>query len=192
LLQGQLGALLNSLGEVTDANLLSAEAIGLSAQKMQDASGQLGILSTNVQMAADSLASEIGKAMASAGVLADQSIGVQSRMDQALEGLQQVRSGMSTIVDTLAMATQHADSGFSAVDQHLQGFQKTLKEHVASLESELGELLTNMMDQVQGQTHERLNSWNEQTSEFTSSMIQAVRALQGVVDDMETHARNSP
>ena len=55
-----------------------------------------------------------------------------------------------------------------------------------SLQSELSELLVNMMNQVQGQTQERLNEWNRQTSEFTSTMVDAMKALQSVVDDMES------
>ena len=57
---------------------------------------------------------------------------------------------------------------------------------MTELDEHIQKLLINYADQVQSQTTERLNIWNSQTNEYISLMTGAVRALNDVVDEIET------
>jgi hypothetical protein len=184
-LQEQVRELVDRLDLSAKANAQYAEAINQSSQQMQGASNQLGLLSSNVKQAAESLSSKISKAVETTSLLADQNIEVRDELQNALKGFENVKDGLGVVVESLSVATKHAESGFSAVDQHLESFQKALINNVKDLEEQISELLTNYTDQVQGQTVERLNEWNKQTQEFSSGMLDTVKALQSVIDDMD-------
>lgn len=55
---------------------------------------------------------------------------------------------------------------------------RDFSNHVAGLLEEFGQI-------TQTQISDRLNQWNAQTSEFTSTMTTAVTALSNVVDEIE-------
>ncbi len=118
--------------------------------------------------------------------LTEQNTSTAKQMQQTYSEFVQLRNDLSMVSNTLNKAAEHAETGFQAVDTHLESFQKALLKNVTDLEDQISGLLIEYSEKVNGQTTERLNTWNEQTSTYITSMTDAVRVLQVVVDEIET------
>jgi len=66
----------------------------------------------------------------------------------------------------------------------------SLNKHIESMQQQTTDLLTEYANRVNEQTIDRMNTWNEQTSEYISQMTSAVQVLNGIVDDIETKLGN--
>ena len=60
-----------------------------------------------------------------------------------------------------------------------------LKENINNLHQEVVKSFENYKESVTNQTNERLEQWNEKTNQFSSSMLNTVKAIQAIVDDIE-------
>jgi predicted nucleic acid-binding Zn-ribbon protein len=168
------------------ANGNAGKEVSQAAREMQGVTNNLGILSANIKQAAEKLAEEVNQAAQSTVSLAEENRIVSQTMQNALQGYQELRSDMSLLVENLNSATLHAESGFSAVHNHLSAFQQALNKNVEELEDHLRKLLSGYSDQVQSQTEHRLGVWNTETSNYISQMTNAARAMANVVNEMET------
>ena len=65
-------------------------------------------------------------------------------------------------------------------------FALQLRTYIEALNAEMSKLLVDYSKQVQSQTNDRLNEWNNQTREYTTNMVNAVKALSDTVDELET------
>lgn len=172
--------------ELAIANGNAGKEVSQAAKEMQSVSNNLGMLSTNIRNAAEKLGEDISQAAQSTVSLAEENRLVSQEMQNALNGYQELRSDMSSLVENLNSATEHAESGFSAVHKHLEAFQKTLNNHIEELEDHLHKLLHGYAEQVQSQTENRLGAWNTETGNYISQMTNAARAMANVVNEMET------
>lgn len=80
--------------------------------------------------------------------------------------------------------------------EKLQGQYQTLSESLSTyteqLESHIGKVMNQYMGEVDDQTNERMSAWITQTNQYTAIMGDVVRALSGVVDDIEGKIHVSP
>ena len=102
--------------------------------------------------------------------------------------LSRLNAQFDEVGKTLLQASKHAETGFNALDQHLEAFKNGLKTHIQDLEDELSKLLNSYSEQVQDQTYARLNQWSEQTREYATTMKDVVESIASVVDEIETKA----
>lgn len=146
-----------------------SEGIVDSIQKTQE-------LNTSV----DKLIAEVHKNLGEIGILANK---------------------ISDVATTMERTSEHAENGFSKLSASQKELESSLQDLFASLKDELNTLLEDLIEQtrklleeyggiVETQTRDRLNDWNKQTSEFTSTMVDAIRTLAGVVDEMEQHLKH--
>ena len=179
-------SLQSQLEELAVANGNAGKEVAQAAREMQSVSNNLGVLSANIKQAAEKLSEDVNQAAQSTVSLAENNRIVSQTMQEALQGYQALRNDMSQLVENLNSATVHAESGFSAVDKHLNAFQQALNTHVEKLEDHLKNLLIGYADQVQSQTEQRLGVWNTETSRYISQMTNAARAMANVVNEKET------
>ncbi|WP_029913834.1 anti-phage ZorAB system protein ZorA [Pelobacter seleniigenes] len=179
-------SLQNQFEALSVANGNAGKEISQAAKEMQSVSNQLGILSMNIKQAAEKLGEDVSAAAKATVTLAEDNRLVSLEMQDALQGYQALRNDMSKLVEDLNSATQHAESGFSAVHKHLNAFQQALKNNIQELEDQLQKLMNSYADQVQSQTEQRLGVWNVETSNYISQMTNAARAMANVVNEMET------
>ncbi|WP_287125702.1 anti-phage ZorAB system protein ZorA [Desulfobacter sp.] len=181
-----LSELLERFRQVAEANTVIGKEMVEATRQMQGVSNQLGIMATTISQATEKLSNDIGKAAELTANLTETNQLVSGYLLESLEGYQQLTKSMDEVVTKLKGATENAERGFSAVHMHLDEFRKSLTNHVTELDEHIQKLLINYADQVQSQTTERLNIWNTQTNEYISLMTGAVRALNDVVDELET------
>ena len=110
---------------------------------------------------------------------------VSSQITQLISTIEGLKNDFVKVSNVLGQSSGELKKEISSFAQHHQSFQNTLKEHVNELEEQVSKLLSNYSAQVQSQTTERLNEWNRQTSEFASTMKDAIYAISDVVNDIE-------
>ncbi len=182
----QLNQLLESFELIASENSKASQSILQSSQQMNGVSNQLGILSSNVKEAADVISEPVIKLMEANQQISMENKAVFEQSENLITNLNHVNDQFSTVSKTLLQATEHANSGFTALDQHLESFKAGLKSHINGLEEELSNLLKGYSEQVQNQTHTRLDEWNKQTREYTTTMKDVVGSMASVIDEIET------
>lgn len=182
----KMNGLHEQFSQLAEANTRAGGEVFRAAQQMQSATNHLGILSTNIKQAAEKLSNDVGRAAETTANLAEDNRSVSLSMQKTLEGYGRLSEEMDKIADKLKSATESAESGFSAVHQHLDSFKRSLKTHIEEVEDHVAKLLSDYAATVQTQTNTRMMEWNSQTNEYISMMTNAVRALSDVVDGMET------
>ena len=183
--------LVESLGMIATENSKSSHSILQSSQQMNSASNQLGALSTNVKEAANAIAKPVEKLMESNHQVASENKLVFEQSKALITNLNHINDQFHQVSQTLLKATEHAESGFTALDQHLESFESGLKNHINELEKELSNLLKGYSEQVQNQTHARLNEWNDQTREYTTTMKDVVNSMATVIDEIEAKSERN-
>jgi len=182
----QLSQLSDSFKQVVSENETASKSIMQSSQQMNSVSNQLGVLSANVKQAAEAISEPIMQLIETSEKVAEGNKEVFEQSQNLLTDLSRLNEQFGLVGKNLLQATEHAETGFTALDRHLEAFKDSLKTHINELEEELSGLLKGYSDQVQNQTYSRLNEWNEQTREYTTTMKDVVNALASVVDEMET------
>lgn len=185
LIRQSLSELLERFRQVAEANRAVGKELVESTKQMQGVSNQLGLFAVTIKQTTEKLSTDIGKASELTAGLSEENYMVSKDMQKTLEGYQALIRAMDDVVTKLQGATESAERGFSIVHEHLNEFKKSMTNHVAELDEHIQKLLINYADQVQGQTIERLNTWNAQTNDYISLMTGAVRALNDVVDELE-------
>ncbi len=182
----QLNQLLESFERIASENSKASQSILQSSQQMNGASNQLGILSSNVKEAAEVISEPVIKLIEANQKISAENKAVSEQSQTLITNLTYINDQFYEVSQTLLRATEHADSGFTALDQHLESFKAGLKSHINDLEGELSSLLKGYSEQVQNQTHTRLDEWNKQTREYTTTMKDVVGSMASVIDEIET------
>lgn len=187
----QLSSLLDSFKQVANENASANQGMKQTSQQMAAVANQLGVLSANIKQAADALTNPVMELLESNKQVAIENRAVFEQSQKLLSEFGRLNAQFGEVSKTLLNASEHAESGFTALDQHLESFKNGLKTHINDLEQELTKLLNSYSEQVQSQTYARLNEWNDQTREYTTTMKDVVETLASVVDEIETKATGS-
>lgn len=187
----QFLALSDSFKQVAHENASANEGMKQTSQQMAAVANQLGVLSANIKQAADTLSNPVMQLLEANKQVATENKAVFEQSQRLLSEFSRLSAQFGEVSKTLLDASEHAESGFTALDEHLESFKNGLKTHINELEQQLAKLLNSYSDQVQSQTYARLNEWNEQTREYTTTMKDVVETLASVVDEIETKASGS-
>ena len=189
-LQQGLDALLQSMREVTSAQRDVAGSLQQSSTKMDSTSNQLGLLSANLKQTADEMGTRLQGAVELISRVTQEQNNTIDQFLSLINEMEQIREKMLASVETLNIAAEKADHGLTSVSQHFDTLGASLNKHIESMQQQTTDLLTEYANRVNEQTIDRMNTWNEQTSEYISQMTSAVQVLNGIVDDIETKLGN--
>ena len=187
----ELTKLQQGFAEVTMTNKKAAEDIKASSETMQSSAVQLSHFGDKLKQSSDALDLMSGQAVSSTNELAQKNLDSVEKLENVLTYYERFGAEITKTAVTLKEATEHAESGFSHVDQHLQSFQKTMEQQADKTEQQMQELMTHFAEQVKAQTVERMQVWTDETSKYNSLMTKAINAIADVVDDIETKVGSS-
>jgi hypothetical protein len=184
--------LLTRLQGVTDA-------VAMSSKHMDSSANQLGLLSTNLRQASESLGSRLEQ--------------VAMQVQQAAERTQQVADGLDSQGRTLDAlqgsllesavrseeAARLARDGFAEMRQHQEQFLagvrteftqlgEILRLEVESLEEQAQKWLRAYSTEVTQQISDRMRRWDEESLRYADQMQRAVAAISNIVDGLEAQA----
>ena len=171
--------------ESIGAQQSSSEAIYNAATQMQGVAKQIEQLGTALHQSSTTLGESIESAAVQIKGVTNQNEKTSQTLKQLGEGYTGISQTMEAVVEKLNVATKHAQSGFEAVDANLDKFRQQLDEQVNEMANQLDALMRDFAKHVEVTSEKRMNQWNQQTGDYTSSMTNAIQALSGVVDELE-------
>jgi len=175
----RLQALESSLAPLATAN-------EQAAQKMDNAANGLGLLASQTREAADLLAGGLNDATEANRDAAVRQSDASQLYQSLFNQLETMRSQIQQTSESLAGAASKAENGFSSMEKQVQNFVESLADEVEALNEEMAKMLEEYGKAVNAQVETRMTEWNSHTRNYTDTMNQAVNALAGVVDDIES------
>ncbi|MBZ9610849.1 anti-phage ZorAB system protein ZorA [Rheinheimera maricola] len=180
-----LRAVIDRFEQLSGSHQSATSAMQTVSAELKAGSNQLGLLSTNLKAAIETLGKQLLDAVEAADDVTKSNATTSEVFTQVLGSLQQAGDHITTASGTLNEAAGKAESGFIAVDKHFNTLAQSLQSHLTEVQQQVADLLSNYSDRVKDQTVARLNTWNEHTNNYISSMTDAVRTLSGVVDEID-------
>jgi hypothetical protein len=180
-----LWAVIDRFEQLSGSHQSATSAMQTVSAELKAGSNQLGLLSTNLKAAIETLGEQLLDAVEAADDVTKRNATTSEVFTQVLGSLQQAGEHITTASGTLNEAAGKAESGFIAVDKHFNTLAQSLQSHLTEVQQQVADLLSNYSDRVKDQTVARLNTWNEHTNNYISSMTDAVRTLSGVVDEID-------
>jgi len=180
------GTLVDRLEKLSTSHESATQSMQMASADLKATSLQLGVLSTNLKSASDKFASQLTDAVEHASTITQQNKHTAEMFVALSSELDTTRQRLDETAQTMGRASERAEAGLTAVDKHFDSLGKSLRDHVEGLETQVAGLLNDYSERVQSQTVARLNTWNEQTSTYIASMTDAVRALNDVVDEIDS------
>lgn len=180
-----LRAVIDRFEQLSGSHQSATSAMQTVSAELKAGSNQLGLLSTNLKAAIETLGKQLLDAVEAADDVTKSNATTSEVFTQVLGSLQQAGEHITTASGTLNEAAGKAESGFIAVDKHFNTLAQSLQSHLTEVQQQVADLLSNYSDRVKDQTVARLNTWNEQTNNYISSMSDAVRTLSSVVDEID-------
>lgn len=181
----EMTGLLGSFKELSQSHQLATESMQKASSDMNATSNQLGLLSANLKSATDTLTQQLEQAVEQIRDTAVQNSDSISFLKQLVEQMESVNNRMDETAVTLGTAAERADSGLAAVDRHFKALMEDLSKHLEDVNNQVTHLLDEYANKVKDQTADRLNVWNEQTTEFMGAMTDSVRTISAVVDEID-------
>lgn len=181
-----LNNLLTKMSALTEGQKEVVEGMENASTDMKSSSNQLGLLSANVQSAAEALSETLAEAAENNVSVAAQNRESSEIVQGMVDKINDINQLLNSTATTLEDAAEKAGDGLSSVNSHFDNLTKSLSKHVNELEEQISDLLSDYSERVQSQTSDRMNVWNEQTNSYIGAMTDAVRVINDVVDEIDS------
>lgn len=185
----QVKALLVQISEANKQNVNTLDQQQASLDGLRSLKDEVGVFVGTLNSASEKylgIMKEAGEGL-ERGLTASES--TADRYHHLSEEIKAVAGFVERSSDSLAKAAGQAENGFSELRLSYQEHAKALSDYAAELEGHVSKLMKNYARDVDAHTNDRLSSWVNQTNEYTSVMIDAIRALSGVVDELESKSK---
>lgn len=181
----ELNVIVENFNALSQSHAFASEAMKNVSTEMKASSNQLGLLSANLKETVNGFSEKLIEALKYADEITKGNAVTADAFKIVGEELRQSSETVKSAAEAFDEAAITAESGLSSVNAHFRSLGESLKDHVNQLEEEIANLLSEYADRVQGQTRERMVTWNEQTNNYISAMTDAVRTLGSVVDEID-------
>ena len=177
-IMGEAESMANHNRDVGNQLDRTANAFGEQANALRE-------LSQSLHEASTALAGDIRNATQAAQTLMQQNQRIGTRSEEMLAKTQNLSQSLLSTTNTLGQTAKKSTEGLQQVEQHFNALTERLKQHNEEFSEKVANLLSDYADKVSGQTRERLNEWNKQTQEYTTTMTNAIQALNEVVEEIQ-------
>ena len=186
--QSILDQVLGIMGEaesMANHNRDVGNQLNQTANAFEEQANALRQVSQSLREASMQLSGDIRQATQAAQTLMQQNERIGKRSEEILEETGKLSQSLLAATDTLDKTAEKSTEGLQQVEQHFNTLTERLKQNNEEFSEEVAKLLSDYAKHVNGQTRERLNEWNKQTQEYTTTMTNAIQALSEFVDEIE-------
>ena len=186
--QSILDQILGIMGEaesMANHNRDVGNQLNQTANAFEEQANALHKVSQSLREASMALAGDIRQATQAAQMLIQQNERIGKRSEEILVETRELSQSLLSAPDTLDKTAKKSTEGLQQVEQHFNALTERLKQHNEEFSEKVARFLSDYADKVSGQTRERLNEWNKQTQEYTTTMTNAIQALNEVVEEIE-------
>lgn len=180
-----LRAVIDRFEQLSGSHQSATAAMQMASSELKAGSNQLGLLSSNLKAAIDTFGQQLSDALEHADEVTKHNAASAEVFKEVVAHLQRAGEQIMHASGTLNEASGKAENGLTAVDKHFNALSQSLQTHLVQVQQQVADLLTSYSDRVKDQTVARLNTWNEHTNNYISSMTDAVRTLSSVVDEID-------
>ncbi|MEO3679052.1 anti-phage ZorAB system protein ZorA [Rheinheimera sp. FR7-31] len=180
-----LQLVIDRFAQLSNSHQDATGAMQAVSVELKASANQLGLLSSNLKAATNTLGEQLLDAVSAADDVTKSNAETSDVFTKVLGALQQAGEQITTVSGTLNDAAGKAEHGLTAVETHFDSLAKTLQSHLTEVQQQVADLLSEYGDRVKDQTVARLNTWNEHTNQYISAMTDAVKTLSSVVDEID-------
>ena len=180
-----LTELLIRFSELATSNRDASTEMHRAAEDLKSSSTQLGQLSSSLSMAINKLGTEINRSVDSSTAATELAGRLAQSLQHLIDDLSEAGNKLIASAEAVATGAAQASKGLENVKDNFTILAKSLDDSVQTLSQKIAELLDDYSERVKNQTVQRMTTWNEQTNQYISSMTDAVRALNDVVDEID-------
>lgn len=180
-----LTELLIRFSELATSNRDASTEMHRAAEDLKSSSTQLGQLSSSLSMAINKLGTEINRSVDSSTAATELAGRLAQSLQHLIDDLSEAGNKLIASAQAVETGAAQASKGLENVKDNFTVLAKSLDDSVHTLSQKIAELLDDYSERVKNQTVQRMTTWNEQTNQYISSMTDAVRALNDVVDEID-------
>ncbi|NLY12463.1 MAG: anti-phage defense ZorAB system ZorA [Gammaproteobacteria bacterium] len=174
-----------------------------SSRNLESTSQQLGLLSSNTRTATTELAGALELLNTGLAKTNEENSQLAGHLTQQSQQLRSLQDNLLETANELKKTAESANQGFNQLEEQQKSFLRGLGEEFAEtlevftdqvqgLEKQTEEWLRAYSNEVNNQTNERMQVWNQQTMGFAEEMKNVIGVMSSLVDDIEhkveTHA----
>ncbi|KPA19260.1 conserved hypothetical protein, membrane [Candidatus Magnetomorum sp. HK-1] len=177
---------------LNEAVMNNQKVMELAAKNIEKSSGYLNNVAEKLDKLGQSLSEvvrlfsgQLKETSQSTERLTHENAQMTAQVGDIVSMVEALKNDFIKATSVLKQTATTASDGIIQFSEHHNQFRETLTQHVTSLEQEVSRLLSDYASQVQHQTTERLDEWNNQTRDFSTTMRDAVFTISDVVNEIE-------
>jgi len=164
---------------------LAAKNIEKSSEFLNNVAEKLDKLGQSLSEVVQLFSGQLKETSQSTERLTHENAQMATQVGEIISIVEVLKNDFTKATNVLKQAASTANDGIIQFSEHHSQFKETLTQHVTSLEHEVSRLLSDYAAQVQHQTTERLDEWNNQTRDFATTMRDAIFTISDVVNEIE-------
>ncbi|EIG23809.1 anti-phage ZorAB system protein ZorA [Haemophilus paraphrohaemolyticus] len=182
----QLTTLANSFERVAQAHKASSESMENASAKINSSATGFDNVATRLKAALTEFDTKLATMLINVEKVTRENSNTATLFNASTSRLETSGVFLEKTADNLSDTAHTTKAAFESMQTNFNQFALQLRTHIEALNAEVSKLLVDYSKQVQSQTNNRLNEWNNQTREYTTNMVNAVKALSDTVDEIET------
>ena len=111
----------------------------------------------------------------------------EQSFQKTLASLTQIYYSNNNVNEKLTEAADRMAEPFSQLRNEYEQMRSSLELSVNSMSNKMNDVLNNYFSQVEVQTNERMSEWNNQTSTFSSAMLDVTNELNNIIQKIKSN-----
>lgn len=194
--QAHMDSIIDQHKEVVGELRTVADATATSSQNLNNSSNQIGVLSGNLVKVTELFDSRLGDMTDSIKGISAQNDALASHVIEQAKVLRSLETSLVDTVDKFGETVQLAHTGFTEMKAHqtefianiessFESLGESMKQQVTDIEKQTNDWLRSYSSEVNAQVKERMETWNDNTREFSDQMVRTVSSISDLVDELE-------
>lgn len=184
-LQGQIGNLVRSLEQQGELNKALSESNSQVVQEMRSTVRQLSLFGEGIDKSLKGISEQVEAASKLTSEAVQSAQGLSGPFENMMEAVKATQEKLQEVAMEIKASAELSNDGMSHMQGAMDKSQRQLKAHVDELSATVEKMMQDYSDAVKAQVVERMSVWNAQTSDFSTAMTKAVRAIESVIDDID-------
>ena len=180
----QLNLLDDSLPRVVTGLERAASLVGTATVGIDQVVAALAGVTTDIGATSTALGGMLTEAIGTMDALAEKTGTAAEALATQQDSFGDLTDKAVEAAERLRLASNAFGGGFEAMRATQEGFLTDLEHRLGKHSEAMAGWLATYADEVSRQTSYRMGEWNEQTVQFTSTMVNAALALSDAVDEL--------
>lgn len=194
--QAHMDSVIDQHKEVVGELRTVADATATSSQNLNNSSNQIGVLSGNLVKVTELFDGRLGDMTDSIKGISAQNDALASHVIEQAKVLRSLETSLVDTADKFGETAQLAQTGFTEMKAHqtefianiessFESLGESMRQQVTDIEKQTNDWLRSYSSEVNAQVKERMETWNDNTREFSDQMVRTVSSISDLVDELE-------